>query len=151
MTNPRRKARIVALQALYESDCSKHKPDEVITRLLQEKPLSEELAAFASNLVEGVMQNKVHIDEMIKKFAPAFPINQIAAIDRNLLRLAIFEVLFDNKVPVKVAINEAVELAKAFGSASSQKFVNGVLGAVAAHYLSHGSKNPTGTQDRSGR
>lgn len=147
MTNPRRKARIIALQALYEADCSRHKPDEVIARLLQEKPLPDELATFAHNLVKGVLQNKPRIDDIIKKFAPAFPVNQIAAVDRNLLRLAIFEVLFDNKVPVKVAINEAVELAKRFGSDSSRKFVNGVLGAVVSHYLNTEPEKQTGTQE----
>ncbi len=148
MTNPRRKARIIALQALYEGDCSKHKPTEVIARLLEEKPLPEELATFARGLVEGVMQNKPHIDELIKRFAPVFPINQIAVVDRNLLRLAIFEILFDNKVPVKVAIDEAVELAKVFGTDSSRKFVNGVLGGVVTHYLNK-SKNLAETQDQS--
>ena len=69
---------------------------------------------------------------MIRKFAPAFPIDQIAIIDRNILRLAIFEVLFDNRVPVKAAINEAVELAKSFGGDTSSRFINGVLGSVAA-------------------
>lgn len=141
MTNPRRKARIAALQALYEGDCSGHKPSKVIVRLLEEKPLPEELATFAHNLVDGVTKHRKRIDEIIKRFAPAFPIDQIAVVDRNLLRLAIFEVLFDNKVPVKVAINEAVELAKIFGGGGSQKFVNGVLGAVVAHYRSRESKN----------
>jgi N utilization substance protein B len=147
LTNPRRKARIVALQALYEADSSRHRPKEVITRLLEEKPLPEELATFALSLVDGVVQNRKRIDEIIKQFAPAFPIDQIAVIDRNLLRLAIFEVLFDNKVPVKAAINEAVELAKTFGSSSSPKFVNGVLGAVVAHYLSQESRNLGNTHD----
>ncbi|UCC91017.1 MAG: transcription antitermination factor NusB, partial [Dehalococcoidia bacterium] len=73
------------------------------------------------------------IDQNIRRFAPAWPIEQIPVIDRNILRLAIFELLCDNKVPVKVAINEAVELAKRFGSDSSSKFVNGVLGSVSAH------------------
>ncbi|HEX7364292.1 MAG TPA: transcription antitermination factor NusB [Dehalococcoidia bacterium] len=128
----RRKARIIALQALYELDCSVHKPEEVLTRLLEEKPLNDEAAEFAKSLIDGVLQNKRGIDDVIRRFAPAFPVEQIALIDRNILRLAIFEILFDNRVPVKAAINEAVELAKSFGSDSSQKFVNGVLGSVAA-------------------
>jgi len=70
------------------------------------------------------------IDSYIKRFAPAWPIEQISIIDRNILRLAIFEILINNRVPIKVAINEAVELAKAFGSNSSSKFINGVLGAI---------------------
>lgn len=130
MTGLRRKARTVALQALYEFDCSSHKPEEVLARLLRETTLPDEVADFAKSLINGVLQNKQNIDNMIRKFAPAFPLEQIAVIDRNILRLAIFEVLFDNRVPVKAAINEAVELAKSFGSDTSQKFVNGVLGSI---------------------
>jgi N utilization substance protein B len=135
MVGARRKARTIALQALYESDCSTHKPNEVLDRLLQEKALPVEAADFTRSLVNGVHKNKKNIDDVIRRFAPAFPVEQIAPIDRNILRLAIFEVLFDNRVPVKAAINEAVELAKSFGSDTSQKFVNGVLGSVAALYL----------------
>ena len=83
-------------------------------------------------MVSGVIQNKDIIDHNIQEFAPAWPIEQIAVIDRNILRLAIFEILLNNKAPVKVAINEAVELAKTFGSDSSSKLVNGVLGSVSA-------------------
>jgi len=135
VTGSRRKARTIALQALYELDCSTHKPSDVLSRLLQENTLSRETADFAQSLVNGVLQNKKDIDSFIRKFAPIFPVEQIAIIDRNILRLAIFEILFDNRVPVKVAINEAVELAKSFGSDTSQKFVNGVLGSVVASCL----------------
>jgi N utilization substance protein B len=130
MTGTRRKARIIALQTLYEVDCAGHKPDTVVERLLAEGGLSEENSAFVRELVDGVVQNKDEIDGNIQRFAPAWPIEQVAVIDRNILRLAIFEILFDNKVPVKVAISEAVELAKSFGSENSSKFINGVLGAV---------------------
>ena len=135
MVGVRRKARTIALQTLYELDCSAHQPNEILARLLREKPLPDEAADFATSLVNGVQHNKKNIDDVIRRFAPAFPVEQIAHIDRNILRLAIFEVLFDNRVPVKAAINEAVELAKSFGSDSSQKFVNGVLGSVTAAYL----------------
>ena len=132
MTGKRRKARAVALQALYEIDSVSHDIEGVINHLLADGGLSEENAAFARGLVMGVIQNKKKIDQNIKDFAPAWPIEQISVVDRNILRLAIFEVLLDNRVPVKVAINEAVELAKAFGSDSSSKFVNGVLGSISA-------------------
>jgi N utilization substance protein B len=135
MVGARHKARIVALQALYELDCSSHQPNEALARLLHEKALPDGAADFARSLVKGVQQNKKNIDDVIRKFAPAFPVEQIAPIDRNILRLAIFEVLFDNRVPVKAAINEAIELAKGFGSDTSQKFVNGVLGSVTAIHL----------------
>ncbi len=130
MTGARRKARTLALQALYEVDSAGHGTEEVLNRLLAEERLPEENANFTRELVSGVIQNKEKIDENIQSFAPAWPIAQIPVVDRNILRLAIFEILLDNKVPVKVAINEAVELAKTFGSDNSSKFVNGVLGSV---------------------
>ncbi len=130
MAGARRKARALALQALYEIDSAWHEVEEVVTLLLADERLSEENANFTRELVRGVIQNKEKIDENIHTFAPAWPIEQIPMVDRNILRLAIFEILFDNKVPVKVAINEAVELSKTFGSDNSSKFVNGVLGSV---------------------
>ncbi len=132
MTGSRRKGRSLALQALYEFDCAGHKPDDVLPRLAREEEAPEGVVAFARELVEGVLENRTRIDSVIARYAPAFPVEQIAVIDRNILRLAIFEVLLDNKVPMKAAINEAVDLARAFGSDSSPKFVNGVLGSVAA-------------------
>jgi len=128
----RRKARELALQALYEIDSVGHEMARVLTSLLANGGLSEENNAFVRELVSGVIQNKEKIDPNIKNFAPAWPIEQIPVIDRNILRLAIFEILLNNKVPVKVAINEAVELAKTFGSDNSPRFVNGVLGSVSA-------------------
>jgi N utilization substance protein B len=132
MVGVRRRARILALQALYEIDTARHRADKVLDRLLAEENLPAENASFVQDLVTGVIQNKDRIDQNIKNFAPAWPIEQIPIIDRNILRLAIFEILIDNKVPVKVAINEAVELAKIFGADRSSKFVNGVLGSVSA-------------------
>jgi N utilization substance protein B len=132
MVGVRRRARVLALQALYEIDTAKHRADKVLDRLLSEENLPAENASFVQDLVTGVIQNKDRIDQNIKNFAPAWPIEQIPIIDRNILRLAIFEILIDNKVPVKVAINEAVELAKTFGADRSSKFVNGVLGSVSA-------------------
>jgi len=79
-----------------------------------------------------VIQHKQEIDANIRRYAPAWPVEQLALLDRNILRLAIFEILYDNSSPVKVAINEAVELAKAFGTDSSARFINGVLGSVVA-------------------
>ena len=132
MVGARRKARALALQALYEVDSVEHEAEETVTRLLANERLSEENKAFTRELVGGVIHNKEEIDQNIQNFAPAWPIKQIPVVDRNILRLAIFEILFDNKMPVKVAINEAVELAKRFGTDNSPKFVNGVLGSVSA-------------------
>jgi N utilization substance protein B len=130
MSGTRHKARILALQALYEIDSVARQPEPVVERLLSDAKLSPETGDFVRGLVGGAMKNRNEIDRHIQKLAPAWPLSQLALIDRNILRLAIFEILFDNKVPVKVAVNEAVELAKSFGSESSAKFVNGVLGAV---------------------
>jgi len=130
MANERRKARALALQALYEVNSAGHEVEGVVTNLLAKESLSEENADFTRKLVSGVIQNKEKIDLNIQSFAPAWPIEQLPVVDRNILRLAIFEILLDNKVPMKVAINEAVELAKTFGSDNSPKFVNGVLGSV---------------------
>ena len=107
-----------------------HDAAEAVERRLEEATLSEEGAAFVRELVDGVLTNRDKIDSMIQTYAPAWPLEQVAIIDRNILRLAIFEILLNNKVPVKAAINEAVELAKNFGSESSPKFINGVLGTV---------------------
>ncbi len=132
MAGARRKARTLAFQALYEIDSVEHKPEEAVSYLLADARLSVENANFVRELVSGVVQNRDKIDENIRRFAPAWPIEQISVVDKNILRLAIFEILIDNKVPLKVAINEAIELAKAFGSDNSAKFVNGVLGAVSS-------------------
>jgi N utilization substance protein B len=131
MAGIRRKARIAALQTLYELDCTRHKAEETSARLRAEETLTQEALDFSDELVKGVLQHKSELDALIKKFAPAFPVEQMSIIDRNTLRLAIFEILFSDKAPLKVAINEAIELAKSFGGESSSRLINGVLGVVA--------------------
>ena len=137
MAGTRRQARIAALQALYELDCTKHKTKETSAHLRAGKTLTQEALSFSEGLVEGVLQHKSDLDALIKKFAPAFPLEQMSIIDRNILRLAIFEILFGGKTPFKVAINEAVELAKRFGGDASPRLINGVLGSITAE---HGAK-----------
>jgi N utilization substance protein B len=128
--NPRRKARIAALQALYESDTSHHEALTSLERLCADEGLTEAQTAFARELVEGVLEQRAAIDDVIRQAAPAYPVEQLSAIDRNILRLAIREILMNNGAPIRAAINEAVELAKSFGSDNSAKFINGVLGSV---------------------
>jgi N utilization substance protein B len=135
MTGVRRKARIIALQSLYEFDCSGHDPASSASRLIRERPLPEDAASFAHELVNGVLDNREDIDAQIRRFAPSFPVEQLSMVDRTVLRMAIYEIMIAGKVPVKVAINEAVELAKTFGSESSPKFINGVLGSVSLMML----------------
>jgi N utilization substance protein B len=132
LAGKRRKARILALQALFERDTVGHPPAEVVTRLQEESASASDAGTFGRSLVEGVLKNRETIDETIQRLAPAWPLEQIAVVDRNILRLAIYEILIDNKVPMRAAINEAVELAKTYGGENSPKFINGVLGAVSA-------------------
>jgi transcription antitermination protein NusB len=128
----RRQARISALQALYELDTTNHLPGDVIAYRLEDHPLPPEGEAFLRALVSGVVQNRSTLDAMIQRYAPAWPVSQIAVVDRNVLRIALLELAGDLGTPPKVAINEAVDLAKIFGSDSSSRFVNGVLGSAVA-------------------
>lgn len=126
-------ARTIAMQTLYQWDfCGQpsKKIPEMIRENLQEFGPSLEDKGFTESLVKGVVKNIKIIDENIKKYAPEWPLAQITLVDRNILRLGIYELVITKEIPPKVAINEAIELAKAFGGGASGKFVNGVLGAI---------------------
>ena len=127
----RRQARCVTLEILYEIDIANHSPAEVIDRRLSEQEMDEAGLKFAAKLMEGVLKHQETMDRLIARYAPEWPLDQMAVIDRNVLRIAIYEFLVDDETPVKVAINEAVELAKEYGSDSTPRFVNGVLGTLA--------------------
>jgi transcription antitermination protein NusB len=126
----RRESRIVALKVLYEIDCVDHPAGVVLDRQMAESCLSKSYSNFGRHLVTGVLKHRDVLDVFIREHAPEWPLEQMAYIDRNILRMAIFEFAVDDETPFKVAINEAVELAKMFGSDSAPRFVNGVLGAV---------------------
>jgi transcription antitermination protein NusB len=126
----RTRARGVALQVLYEIDMADHPPVQVMSERLEADPLSDELAEFVRQIVFGVLPLRGELDEVIARFAPEWPFDQIAAIDRNILRISVWEFAISGNTPVKVAINEAVELAKQFGSDSTPRFINGVLGSL---------------------
>jgi N utilization substance protein B len=128
----RRQARIVTLLSLFESDSVNHDPLMVTNRYIETFVLSTDVARFTRNLVMGVIGSRDKLDALISGAASSWPVDQMAKVDKNILRLAIFEILFNNDVPTKAAINEAIELAKSFGSDSSSRFVNGVLGAIVA-------------------
>jgi len=130
---PRTRARALALQVLYEVDLTNHPPGEVYKARLEEEPLSKELSEFAHQIIFGVLPLTSVLDTSIAQYAPEWPFDQIAAIDRNILRMACWEFVVFHDTPMKVAINEAVELAKQFGSDSTPRFVNGVLGSLADH------------------
>jgi N utilization substance protein B len=130
---PRTRARSLALQVLYEVDMANHPPGEVFKLRLEEFPLTEELTEFARQIIFGILPLTQELDQLIAKYAPDWPLDQIAAIDRNILRMALWEFAIQGETPIKVAINEAVELAKHYGSDSAPRFINGVLGALAEH------------------
>jgi N utilization substance protein B len=128
---PRTRARSLALQALYEIDLTEHPLEGVLDLRLKEYELDDDLANFATGLVKGVFPIRKELDHYIAEHAPEWPIDQVSVIDRNLIRIAVWEFAVNGETPVKVAINEAVELAKRYGSDSSSRFVNGVLGSLA--------------------
>lgn len=137
MASNRHLGRIVALQSLYEyefriqSEDKSADVDEILRRNLERYENEIEDVDFVTILVHGVLDKQDDLDGKIRPLAPEWPLEQIARIDRNILRLGLYELLFGkDQVPPKVAINEAVELAKAFGSDNSSKFINGVLGTA---------------------
>jgi N utilization substance protein B len=130
----RHRGRAMALMALYEADTAGHAPEEVLTRLATDERVPRETVAFAERLVGGVRDERDALDERIGRAAPQFPVDQLAAVDRNILRVALYELLRLPETPVAVAVSEAVELAHVFGSDTSPRFVNGVLGAIDARH-----------------
>ena len=140
----RHRARIVALQALFEIDIARHDAEVVLQQRFAVKPLPEAGRDFARILVHGILEHQAELDALIRDNAPEWPLDQVAVIDRNILRMAIFEFVVEGNTPVKVAINEAVELAKVFGSDSSGRFVNGVLGAIVSQIGKLGNQSTSG-------
>jgi N utilization substance protein B len=128
----RHQGRILAMQTLYEADIARHATDAVLDRLIDEGDYPPATAAFARRLVTGVLAHLDEIDPLIAEAAPTWPLSQMAKIDKSILRLAVHEVLYEPEIPYKAAINEAVEIAKLYGSDSSSRFINGVLGTIAA-------------------
>ena len=131
-TDLRRKARVVALQCLFATDIKGTWDDSSLEWLIGEEPVPAVAAQFAETLLRGVMDHCPGLDNVIQRYAPAWPVKQLSLVDRNILRIALFELLHSPTTPRKTAVNEAVELAKVFGSESSARFVNGVLGSVMA-------------------
>ena len=127
----RTRARAVALQALYEIDMAGHPPQLVINYRLSDNDLNENMAKFVGQITLGVWPIVNQLDQFIAEHAPEWPLDQVAIVDRNILRIALWEFAVNENIPIKVAINEAVELAKVFGSDSSPRFINGVLGSLA--------------------
>ncbi|MFW6103156.1 MAG: transcription antitermination factor NusB [Chloroflexota bacterium] len=127
---PRRKARSLALQALYELDTTRHSAEEVLARLVYDETVDEQTYDFVSALVYGVLEHRRQFDSIISRHAPSFPVDTMAVVDRNILRLALYEMLYEVDTPERVSINEAIEMAKEYGADSSPRLVNGILGAA---------------------
>lgn len=128
----RTKARSIALQVLYEVDMVGHPPGTVLEDRINEDPVEKNLLDFSSQIIFGVLPLVEKLDKFIAQHAPEWPMDQVAVVDRNILRIALWEFAVADCTPVKVAINEAIELAKIYGSDSTPRFVNGVLGSLAA-------------------
>ena len=127
----RTRARGVALQALYELDVTDHPVGTVLIERTADSDLDDNLVLFFRSIVLGVWPIRHELDSFISEHAPEWPLDQVAIIDRNILRIALWEFAVADDIPLKVAINEAVELAKVYGSDSAPRFVNGVLGSLA--------------------
>lgn len=126
------KARVSALQALYESDVAGHPIEECLQRQLRDRVSDREVADLTKEMVRGASEQKAPLDEALSEAAPSWPLPQMAAVDRNILRLAAWELLYSRRTDTRDVINEAVELAKTYGSESSGRFVNGVLGSISS-------------------
>ena len=124
------RARVLALQVLYEVDAVGHDWEASLGTHAEATGASDRVEELATTMIKGVLAAMAEVDELIVTNAPMWPLNQLSPVDRNVLRLALFELLPGSTAPPKVAINEAVELAKEFGGAASSRFVNGVLGAA---------------------
>ena len=122
----------MTLQSLFAGDIKGSQTESSLDWLLEEEPLPAKYQAFAKELLAGVDDQKAELDQTILRYAPAWPVAQLPAVDRNILRIALFELKYHQETPNKTAVNEAVELAKTFGSDSSARFINGVLGSVMA-------------------
>ena len=125
----RRESRVLVLQSLCEADIVPLEVMDVLARLVEENHILEDVEQFSSDLVSNVLVNRVELDNIITSYASDWPLEQMALVDRNLLRMSLAEILWGGEAPQAAVINEAIELAKGFGSERSPGFVNGVLGA----------------------
>lgn len=134
----RTKARECALQILYQIDITKDSPDNLLSAFWEDKKTESEVRDFATALVKGTVENMQKIDDIITKYASNWRLKRMAVVDRNVLRLSAYELLYREDIPPKVAINEAVDLAKKYGDIDSGKFVNGILDRINKEEATHG-------------
>ena len=143
----RRTAREAALKVLFQVDVGKNDPEEALRNTVQEDGLQDREAGFAGDLVRGALSHLEEIDTMIAPLAVDWSLSRMANVDRNVLRLAVYELLYLDDIPASVSINEAVDLAKTYSTPESGKFVNGILGNVARRA---GKADPSGSDRTSG-
>lgn len=127
----RRRAREIALQVLFQVDVGKGNPETALRYLLAEQPVPDKTAAFARSLVKGTLANVREIDNYIKRYAIEWDLPRMPNVDRNILRMGLFEMLYYNETPLNVAIDEALELARTFSHEDAPRFINGILGRIA--------------------
>ncbi len=126
----RRRAREIALQVLYEMEVTRKDSDEALADFWESHPTGEEVCSFATKLVTGTVENLSSIDALLGKHADNWDLDRMAAVDRNILRFATYELLFLDGIPPKVTINEAIEIAKKYSTQDSGRFVNGILDGI---------------------
>ena len=126
----RSKAREITMQVLFEQDTSSHSSKKSLKARSQSKDVCQETEIYATKLLNMIGENIQQIDDLISKFAPSWPLDQMPGVDKNVLRIAIAEIIGKGDIPPKVAINEAVDLGRIFGTEKSPKFINGVLGSL---------------------
>lgn len=124
-------ARRVALQVLYEIDAAEHPIGDVLNHHINLNDNRYRVKGYITRLVKGVFKHLAALDKILQKYAPDWPIEQVSVVDRNILRIALYELAVDTRTPVGVAIDEAIELAKLFGAENTSRFINGVLGTIA--------------------
>ncbi|HAA90467.1 MAG: N utilization substance protein B-like protein [Thermoanaerobacterales bacterium 50_218] len=127
----RRKAREIALQVLFQVDVGKVKPERALVYTLNEFQVTGPTAEFARQLVEGTLAHRQEIDHLIEKYSIDWPLSRMANVDRNILRIGLYEMLYHQETPLNVAIDEAIELAKKYSHDDAPRFINGILGQIA--------------------
>lgn len=131
----RRETRQIILQILFQMDITKTEPKEAIEYMLEENEISEDELSFVKEIVYGTSENIAKLDKEISKYIKGWTINRLSNVDRSILRMSTYELLLAKNVPIKVVLNEAIELAKIFGSNESSKFINGILGSIVKDIL----------------
>ncbi|HHY05412.1 MAG TPA: transcription antitermination factor NusB [Clostridia bacterium] len=126
----RRLAREIAMKTLFACDLGNDEPDKMIIQLCKETQVSPSANTFGSHLVQGVLTHQLFLDDLIKKYAHEWDLARMASVDRNILRMALFEMIFLKEIPVAVTINEALEIAKIYSTEAAPRFINGILGKV---------------------